>query len=359
MSQDSRTPCALVVYDAPPPFGGVRVSAEQSMRILQTFDEIEYQGFAFDNARTGPFMALKNFLRALKTTDIVLFQIGDIFSLSRKKALALLAIARFVGKPVVFRGFAGGLSKIYVSKSLFFKMYLTYILERVNFITFQTKQDYDFFANLFLGKKVKIYWFPNTRFKSVEVSSNARATNFCYIGKICKDKGIEVILNAANSLPDNVSISIYGKADPGEQSKYEELISAHKNVIYRGEIDPVKVIQVLRDYDCLLLPTSWKTEGHPGVILEAFSIGLPVIATRWNGIPELVDQSCGILIEVDSSQELSQAILNLYGDPEGWERLKKGAYERMTDYDPVSWNEALHSWISTEVELELGNSSNG
>jgi colanic acid/amylovoran biosynthesis glycosyltransferase len=56
----------------------------------------------------------------------------------------------------------------------------------------------------------------------------------------------------------------------------------------------------------LLLPSH--AEGLPIVIMEAFAMGRPVIATRIAGIPELVDETCGWLIEPGDAAGLAGAI---------------------------------------------------
>ena len=58
-----------------------------------------------------------------------------------------------------------------------------------------------------------------------------------------------------------------------------------------------------------MLPTFYEGEGYPGAIIEAFSLGLPVISTHWKAIPEIVkDQQTGILIEPNTVEAFVKAI---------------------------------------------------
>lgn len=79
-------------------------------------------------------------------------------------------------------------------------------------------------------------------------------------------------------------------------------------------------------------------EGHPGVILESFSLGVPVIASDSGGIGEIVDDSCGILVEPGNGTALARAVLELTGDSELYERLSRGAMERSVAFDSHYWN---------------------
>ena len=62
--------------------------------------------------------------------------------------------------------------------------------------------------------------------------------------------------------------------------------------------------------DCFInLSTS---EGVPVSIMEAMSYGIPVVATRVGGVPEIVESGAGILVDVDATlSDVSQAVLNL------------------------------------------------
>jgi len=58
-------------------------------------------------------------------------------------------------------------------------------------------------------------------------------------------------------------------------------------------------------------------EGLPHVVLEAFDAGAPVIATRVGGTPEVVrHEETGLLIEVDSPDQIAAAVRRLQADPE-------------------------------------------
>jgi glycosyltransferase involved in cell wall biosynthesis len=68
----------------------------------------------------------------------------------------------------------------------------------------------------------------------------------------------------------------------------------------------------------LVLPSL--SEGFPVTILEAMASGLPVIATRVGGVPEIIENNVnGYLVETENPQEIAEALLKLLQD----EQLRK------------------------------------
>jgi len=81
--------------------------------------------------------------------------------------------------------------------------------------------------------------------------------------------------------------------------------------------------------DILVLPSLW--EGYGIVLLEAMSFGLPVIATRVGGIPEIVsDGRNGLLVEAGNVPDLARAMRYLIEHPEYARTLSDGALETVS-----------------------------
>jgi len=84
------------------------------------------------------------------------------------------------------------------------------------------------------------------------------------------------------------------------------------------------VPQILRGLDCFVLPSL--AEGISNTLLEAMATGLPIIATRVGGNPELVDdEHSGRLVPAADPQAMAQAMLAYYEAPEVARRLGKAA----------------------------------
>jgi glycosyltransferase involved in cell wall biosynthesis len=87
------------------------------------------------------------------------------------------------------------------------------------------------------------------------------------------------------------------------------------------------VPQLLRAASCLVLPSLW--EGMPNVVLEAMAARLPVIATRVEGVSELVAEGqTGLLVAPRSAAELEAAVLTVLEDPQQARELGAAGQER-------------------------------
>jgi glycosyltransferase involved in cell wall biosynthesis len=80
-----------------------------------------------------------------------------------------------------------------------------------------------------------------------------------------------------------------------------------------------EVIEQFSQADVVVLATaptaSGKHEGIPNVLKEAMACGVPVVATASGGIPELVDESCGILVRPRDPATIADALRLLYDQP--------------------------------------------
>ena len=147
--------------------------------------------------------------------------------------------------------------------------------------------------------------------------------------------GLRVHRNLSHVLAGECTIDVYGPEDDYAGAEIDA--RGGGRVRYGGLLTHEEVDARLWHYDCLVLPTSHPSEGYPAVIAEAFAHGIPVIATRWLAIPEIVDESCGILVEPDDTAAFVAAIAALHDDPAGWRRLRSGARARARRLAHATW----------------------
>jgi glycosyltransferase involved in cell wall biosynthesis len=129
-------------------------------------------------------------------------------------------------------------------------------------------------------------------------------------------KGIDFYLRAARILAEqgrDVRFLMIGaiSTEKSYQSEMEILareLNLDGRVIFTGERQDVG--QILRELDMVVHPSL--TEGLSNVILEAMASGLPVVATRTGGTPELVeDGKTGFLVPPGNHSEIAGAIAHL------------------------------------------------
>ena len=245
------------------------------------------------------------YMMNLRNVDIITFHVtskGAFILFPLLSPLALLC-----NKKIVFRKFAGSFKTVYEKQSSIIKAYFRFFLKRTDLILVETKELVSFFAEL-SGNPDKVIWFPNARRKNKIIKTSPFQKRFVFISHVKQSKGINEILEVSKRLPPNYILDIYG---PIRDNSYTSDYFNQYNITYHGSLEPDQVSNTLINYDVLLLPTFHAGEGYPGIIIEAFSPGIPVITTNFGGIPEIVtDQYNGKLISPKNIEELEKAILS-------------------------------------------------
>jgi glycosyltransferase involved in cell wall biosynthesis len=192
-----------------------------------------------------------------------------------------------------------------------------------------------------------VRWFPNVReCPSDEKDAKVYKKRLVYIGSVKETKGIKVIIDTAKKLDKSYTVDVYG---PLDDCSIKKASFDHSSVVYKGVLRPVQVPSVLAKYDLLLLPTKHPGEGYPGVVIEAFSVGVVAIATRWGGIPELIDdQVNGVLMDGFETSALLEALAKVSST--NYERLSRGARESFDVFDAT----LVHKRVLFEIN-ELHN----
>lgn len=229
-------------------------------------------------------------------------------------------------KKVHLRKFAGNFDCIYYKSNFIKKRIYSFVLKRADLLFFETK-------NLVLfGKDFnkKTYWLPNTRVKPTFVSSNSFKKKFIFISQVKNTKGIVEILKAKEILTSDYEIDIFGPL-----LKDELDITGVESIFkkaYKGVLSHADVQAKLQAYDVVLLPTYHEGEGYPGIILESFSLGIPVISTQWNSIEELVqDNFNGFLVPIKDYKALANAILKF--DEGNYKKMSANALKSFNQFD--------------------------
>jgi glycosyltransferase involved in cell wall biosynthesis len=93
-----------------------------------------------------------------------------------------------------------------------------------------------------------------------------------------------------------------GEGRGASEALAHDLLPNNQIVHFEGAKKPAEVAEALAQADMLVQFSNY--ENLPVVILEAFACGVPVIATRVGGIPEIVNASNGILVNPGNEEEL-------------------------------------------------------
>jgi glycosyltransferase involved in cell wall biosynthesis len=163
---------------------------------------------------------------------------------------------------------------------------------------------------------------------------------FCTFSRVVKEKGIEDAIEAIEELNAKYcrkicELDIYGSIDEKYKEDFQKLMDKSTDAIsYCGMVPFNKSVETIRGYYALLFPTHWKGEGFPGTIVDAFSAGLPVIATDWNYNSEIIDNYVnGILYPKEDILNLTSAIDYMINNASIYQ-MKKDCIKKAELYQP-------------------------
>jgi len=193
---------------------------------------------------------------------------------------------------------------------------------------------------------------------------------FAFVGRLVDWKGVDLLLEALTktTCEQTVELEVFG-AGPEQAALTEqaERLGLSDRVTFHGFVPQEQTARRLAQLDGLVLPSLYECGG--AVVLEAMASGLPVIATRWGGPADYLDDSCGVLIDPTSREHVvdsfARALSALAVDPSLRKRM--GALGRLKVEAEYDWVRKLDRMLEvyravqqpTEGSLAGGLSSRG
>jgi glycosyltransferase involved in cell wall biosynthesis len=163
------------------------------------------------------------------------------------------------------------------------------------------------------------------------------------IGRLSAEKGIDRLLRsmrAAVAAPggDTLGLVIIGHGPLEAQLKALSAELGLGDRVHFAGYAP-DAARLLGHFNGLVI--SSRTEGLPMTVLEAMRAGLPIVSTRVGGIPWMLNESgqdgaCGLLVDPDSPDKLTSALLAFVGAKEEFEGRARAARERFREVFSVT-----------------------
>ena len=155
---------------------------------------------------------------------------------------------------------------------------------------------------------------------------------FLFVGRLSKEKRPDRFLRLADALvrkypelPLNFQIAGDGVMRKELEAQTQRNSLLKNKVEFLGERAEMK--EIYRQADILVLTSDY--EGTPNVVLEAMAHSIPVIATRVGGVPEILNERRGFLVEPDDAVALMKAACRLVESPELRLRLGGGGLKHV------------------------------
>jgi glycosyltransferase involved in cell wall biosynthesis len=166
-----------------------------------------------------------------------------------------------------------------------------------------------------------------------------------FVGRLRIRKGVEVLLEALRELSGaRLLIAGDGEHWAALETKARELGLGPARFL--GRCDAARVRGLLQGAAALVVPSTY--EGMPLVVLEAMEAGVPVVASRVSGIPEVVEDGVtGWLVPPEDPPALAAALAEVLGQPD--EARRRGAAGRLRVDERFRPRHAATAWMEAVI----------
>ena len=178
----------------------------------------------------------------------------------------------------------------------------------------------------------KIFVVPNARdFPTLAKNTEKNSTNkILFLSNLIETKGV---LDLLYSIPmviksqPNVHFTFAGKWRKQEtKKKFEDFLQDNPGlpVTVKEGVYGEEKMELFASSDIFVFPTYYPSEGHPWVIVEAMSYGLPIITTNQGCISEsVIHEKNGFIVKKRNPKEVAEKIIFMLENDESRERMGK------------------------------------
>lgn len=328
----------LFVGQTPPPYGGQaiiqQVMLEGRYRLIQFFHV--RMAFSREMDEVGRFHIKKLFhlisvifriiwMRLRYGIQILYYPPAGPNRIPMYRDIAILLCTRWLFKKTVFHFHAGGISELYrklshIEQFLFrlayFKPALSIRLSELNppdgaFLNSQ--------KDIIVQYGITDRYSDFTKKRGIE-----QIPTILFVGIVRESKGVLVLLDACRLLKESgelFHLKIMGKFDckvfKQKVYRFVENNGLKDNVDFLGVCTGKKKWLFYNEASIFCFPTFFESETFGLVVLEAMQFKLPVVATRWRGIPSMVEEGeSGFLVPIKDSRAVAEKLSLLLNSPD-------------------------------------------
>ncbi len=270
----------------------------------------------------------------------------------RRESIYFLMLRRLLGYKVVLSAHG---SDLFVPERRN-AVLLPHLLPRADAITAVTQRIADrILAYPGIDPK-KVHVIPNgvdTEFWGALTTASApeeTSSTIVAVGRLTAVKGHDILINALAQVREHVPDANLVIAGEGEaRQELEELarkLGMQDAVVFAGYVSREEIRELLNHARVFALPSL--SEGMPLALLEAMAAGVPAVASRVGGVPEVVEPDAGILVPPNDAAALSEALTRVLTDAALTRRLRRSGKARAQDY-PISIPERKYAQLFVDL----------
>ena len=255
-----------------------------------------------------------------------------------------MKIARLFGKKVVYHMHAGG----FIDYVAAHRRECDEVVGRADYVVALTDSWKRYFEEEFSHPAVRVIHNPVGQAMPVPpMPRQGDVVTFAFLGKIVQAKGIfdllEVIAANQDRWRGRMRLVFAGVGETERAQDYIKKAGIGDMVEFAGWVSGEKKAALLAASDVFILPSYF--EGLPVCVLEAMTYGVPVVATRVGGIPDVVaDGESGFLIPPRDKTAIAEAIDRVLANKDRLSAMGDGAKAKAAEFSEQKVEESLREF---------------
>ena len=347
----------LVVGQTPPPYHGQAI-------MIQCLLDGKYQDIELTHVRmnfshridaVGQFKLLKlwELLRVVSAIyiaklrsrpDVLYYPLAGPCFVPVMRDIVILGSTRWLFAKTVFHLHAGGISEYFPRMNRVLRSLCRFALMRPEMVIRIARSSAQDGRGLLCKSEVVVAnGIPDCAGESIERESDRGApVRILLVSVLREDKGVLIAIEAAQQLMatglDVELTCVVQWSTQGFQERAESIIESRFKSRFKfpGVQIGAEKWEYYRCADIFVFPSFYHSETFGIVLLEAMCFSLPVVASRWRGIPDVVeDGACAILCDPRDVTSCREALLQLVEDSGLRKRMARVARDRYVRYFTV------------------------
>ncbi len=333
----------LVVGQSPPPFGGQAIMIERLVKSELADVEMIHVRMSFSShmnevgyVRLSKILHLFSLIarivycRVVHRVRILYYPPAGPYRVPMYRDFVILLATRWMFAKTIFHFHAGGVSELYDRLSIWER----WLFRRAYFhadaaIRISDLNPPD--GSVLLARRDCVIPCgiddPCPEFLAPprgEVATESRPLRILFVGILRESKGLGVLVEACGKL--NAAGVPFSLEIMGQSQEPEFLAGLQAWISEQNLQDKIRFLGVLTGKekfaayaraDVFCMPTFFDCETFGIVFVEAMAYGLPVVATRWRGVPSIVDEGeTGFVVEIRNPSAVADRLAILADDPD-------------------------------------------
>lgn len=182
-------------------------------------------------------------------------------------------------------------------------------------------------------------------FKNLQVNYDLeKKVNLFTTSRLVKKNGIDITIKALNNLPNNIYLHIFGEGPlKNILNNLVNQLNLSNRIFFYGYKTHTEIIKIIQQFENIFFIRNSRNEGFGNSFIEAMALGIPVIASNVDAIPEYIQNlKNGFLIGQNNPSETTKTILNILMNYENLQLIIENGIKTANS----------HKWSDITLEVE-------